>query len=199
MQDNKPIWERGQDGGKTRPINVNQLFNNLVEICQVLEQCNIRYWISHGTMLGLYRDGSLIPWDDDADIGLDMRDRKKMKKAVEILAAKGFFVPPEGDRTKSISNNNMPWYDTVFIRDGEKVECWWFEKEKRDGKNYFTYDRPRCGNDLSHPAKYYNTLQKFTCNGFEFSIPNHIEDWLVMMYSEDWRVPAKNRKYNNQS
>ena len=55
-----PIWERGQEGGHSRPINVERLFHNLVEVCMVLEKYDVRYWLSHGTMLGLYRDGDLI-------------------------------------------------------------------------------------------------------------------------------------------
>ena len=36
-----PIWERGQEGGHSRPINCEQLFFNLTEVCSVLEQCGI--------------------------------------------------------------------------------------------------------------------------------------------------------------
>jgi phosphorylcholine metabolism protein LicD len=193
-----PIWERGQEGGHTRPINVERLFHNMVEVCRCLEKHGIRYWVSHGSMLGLYRDHSLIPWDDDADLGLDLRDRHKMPAVVEELAAKGYFIPPDGDRSIPISKDNMPWYDTVFIRDGEKVECWWFEHKQKDGEWFYIYDEPRCGNDLRHPAKYYDELQRMTFNGEELSVPNHIEDWMVMMYSHDWNKPQKNRKYNNQ-
>jgi hypothetical protein len=194
MKSNVPIWERGQDGGKTRSINVDALFKNLCEVSQVLTKFGIKHWLSHGTMLGAWRDNNLIPWDDDADIGLDMSDRRKIYPALNVLRAKGFFIPPEGDPAKPISNENMPWYDTVFIRDGEKVEGWWFDRKG----DYYIYDEKRCGNDLRHPAKYYETLDSMVFRGVEFPIPNEIENWLLMMYSKDWNVPQKGRKYNNQ-
>ena len=197
-QDNIPVWERGQEGGHSRPINVTQLFANLAEVCKVLEECDIRYWVSHGTMLGLYRDGGPIPWDDDADIGLNLHDRAKMPAAIKILAKRGYFIPAEGDRSRPVDNDNMPWYDTVFIRDGEKVEGWWFEEKTINGKRFYIYDEPRCGHILKHEARYYDELQRYECRGKLFYVPNDIEDWLVMMYGVGWKAPDRNKKYNHQ-
>jgi len=33
--------------------------------------------------------------------------------------------------------------------------------------------------------------------GREIPIPNHIEDWLEMMYGASWKTPQEGRKYNN--
>ena len=192
--DNVPIWEYGQDGGNTRPINRDQLFINLCQVSDALTKYGIKHWLSHGTMLGAYRDNNFIAWDDDVDIGMDFSQRKLIGPAIEELEALGFFIP-EGDPTKPITIKNTPYYDTVFLRDGEKIEGWWFE---RTGDHYI-YDQPRCGNDLKHPGKYYDELQDFEFRGKTFKIPNHIEDYLVMMYGEGWNVPDENKKYNNQS
>jgi hypothetical protein len=187
-------WERGQAGGRTRPINRDVLFKNLLDVHTVLDKYNIKHWLSHGTMLGAYRENNFIEYDDDCDIGLDFSQRKEIKPALKELRKLGFYIP-EGNPTKPIDKDNTPYYDTVFIRDGEKIEGWWFEKKG----DYYIYDQPRCGNDLKHPAKYYDELQSFVFRGVNFKIPNHIEDWLVMMYDASWKIPNKNKKYNNQS
>ena len=88
--------------------------------------------------------------------------------------------------------------DSAFDPDGEKVEGWWFERKEVNGELFYIYDEPRCGNALKHPAHFYEELQRFEVNGALFWIPNHIESWLIMMYSSDWHRPQKNRKYNNQ-
>lgn len=36
----------------------------------VFQEANVRYWIIGGTLLGAVRDGGIIPWDDDADVGV---------------------------------------------------------------------------------------------------------------------------------
>lgn len=181
------IWERGQEGGITRPINCEQLFNNLCEVSECLTKHGLKHWLSHGTILGAYRDNALIPWDDDVDLGLDYSQRHLMKPVEDEMRERGYFVPEDGVE-------GMPHYDTVFIRDGEKIECWWFEKFG----DHYIYDKPRCGNTLKHDAKYYDELKEFKFRGRYFRIPNHIEDYLVMMYSADWMFPQKGRKYNNQ-
>ncbi len=199
-----PIWELGQHGGRTRPINREVLGKAMLDFISVLEKHKIKYCISHGTMLGLYRDGDFIAWDDDVDIALlDFSQREYFSTVVRNdLVELGFFMPPVGDPNKPVKatgpDANMPYYDSVGIRDGEKIECWWFEHKIINGEAFYIYDEPRCGWDLKHPAKYYDEPQDFEWNGHILKIPNHIEDYLVLMYSKDWKVPQPDRKYNNQ-
>jgi hypothetical protein len=188
------LWERGQEGGITRPINRDALYKNLKDVYEVFQEHGIKCWLSHGTMLGVYRDGDFIPWDDDADVGADIRTADRRLEAEEKLRDMGFFVPQIGDRTRPVSEvDNMPYHDTVAIRDGEKIEVWWYEKI---GDKY-VYDVDRHA-WLQHPEKYYDTLATIDFKGTHFNIPSHIEQWLEMMYSSDWNVPQEGRKYNNQ-
>ena len=170
------------------------LFKNLVEVHQVLDKHNIRHWLSHGTILGAYRDNNFIAWDDDADLGMDFSQRGDMGPVLAELADRGFYIPP-CDPAKPISKDNAPYYDMVAIRDGEKIEGWFFEKFG----DHYIYDKPRAGNSLKHHTKYYDELGTFNFRGVEFNIPNHIEDYLVMMYGETWRIPNPCKKYNHQS
>lgn len=186
-------WEKGQHGGRTRPINRDVLFQNLCELHEVLNQFKITHWLSHGTMLGVYREGNFIAWDDDIDLGLYFSQREAIKPALEELKRRGFYIPPS-DPFKPIDKNNAPYYDLVAIKNGEKIEGWFFEKI---GQEYI-YDLPRCGRDLAHPAWYYDKLATFNFKGVKFNIPNHVEDYLVMMYGETWKTPDESKKYNRQ-
>jgi len=199
-----PVWEKGQEGGRSRPIDRDILKRIMIEFVEVLEKHNIKYCISHGTMLGLYRDGNFIPWDDDVDIALLDFSQKQL---VEVecrkdLEALGFYMPPCGDPSKPVNgfgnNPNMPYYDTVAIKDGEKIECWWFERKIQNGEAFYIYDEPRSKWDLKHPAKFYDELAEFEWAGKKWKIPNHINEWLVLMYGDGWNRPDPNRKYTNQ-
>ena len=193
--DNVPVWERGQEGGVTRPINREALYENVCKVYDTYLNEGINIWLSHGTMLGVYRDGNFIEWDDDADLGAKTSERVNLKAAEIKIAELGFYIPPQAEKGQTINKNLSPWYDSVYIKDGEKIEIWWYDKVG----DFYIYDFPRCGNVLKHPAKYYDTLDKYDFKGKEFNIPSHIEDWLVMMYGYGWNKPDKNKKYNHQS
>lgn len=193
MNEVTPIWEKGQEGGRTRPMDKDVMFKNLCDFYEVFVNNGIKCWLSHGTMLGVYREGNFITGDDDVDIGADISTSVNRLDAEEELRKLGFFVPEIGDPTKPVDpESNMPFSDTVAIRDGEKIEVWWYQKIKKQ----YVYDifrQPAC---LHHDEKYYDTLSKIYFKDRYFNIPNLIEDWLVMMYGFDWRVPQK-RKYND--
>ncbi|MBK1734149.1 hypothetical protein CKO15_02395 [Halorhodospira abdelmalekii] len=39
-------------------------------IQKALDEAGVRWWIDHGTLLGLVREGRLLPWDRDVDLSL---------------------------------------------------------------------------------------------------------------------------------
>ena len=50
---------------------------NLVDSILILNKIKIRYWVCHGTLLGIIRDKNLMPWDNDIDLGLWKKNLKK--------------------------------------------------------------------------------------------------------------------------
>lgn len=186
-----PLWEKGQHGGRTRPIDQTALFNITKEVIEIFNELGIKWCLSHGTALGVYRDGDAIPWDDDVDLAIFSMDRQKLTQARARLREKGFFVPDEGDPNKPIDpKSNMPYYDFVAIKNGEKVECWIFDKVGA----FFVYDPKREG--LAIPETYFTTLAKIKWRGDDFMVPNDIDGFLTKMYGPAWKTPDKNKKYN---
>lgn len=52
----------------------------LKDIASFCDEKRIQYFIIAGTLLGAVRDGGFIPWDDDIDIGMDLKNYKKFLK-----------------------------------------------------------------------------------------------------------------------
>lgn len=173
-----PVWEQGQHGGHTRPINQDVLFNNFCEIVELFKKHNIDYAISHGTLLGLVRLGTLIPWDDDMDITLFTKDHSKFPALEEELRNRGYHVPIRTDRPADEVNplEKMYWYDFVAIKDGEKIEGWFVDKVRDN----YVYDKPRIG--LAWPEKFFNTLSSVSWRDEVFNAPAFTEEYLERMY-----------------
>ena len=62
---------------------------NFVKAIKLLNENKISYWVCHGSLLGLIRDGSLIPWDHDIDFAVWDHEYKK-KDILNIFLLAGF-------------------------------------------------------------------------------------------------------------
>jgi len=187
-------WEYGQEGGRSRPINRDKLFDNLMEVFSVFGKYNIKFCLSHGTCLGAVRENNFIEWDDDADVWLDFSQRDLFDNVAKDLRKLGYWIPVSNPN-KPVSKNNAPYYDFVAIKDGEKIEGWFFEKKG----DYYIYDEKRCGNDLKHPAKFYEIPRLMLFREIIVPIPAFTNEYLIMMYGKDYMIPDPNKKYNNQT
>jgi len=52
---------------------MSNLDQNFVLAINLLNKHKIKYWLCHGTLLGVIRDNSLIEWDNDIDIASKKR------------------------------------------------------------------------------------------------------------------------------
>ena len=57
-----------------------EILNIFHEICT---RHNIDYWLDWGTLLGARRHAGFIPWDDDLDVKILWKDRKRLISALE--------------------------------------------------------------------------------------------------------------------
>ena len=46
----------------------------LVIVAEALNRAGVRWWVDHGTLLGIVRDTRLLPWDRDIDLSLMSHD-----------------------------------------------------------------------------------------------------------------------------
>ena len=51
------------------PMDIQKGEKSILEIKELMDELDVIFFLRHGTCLGAVRDGQLIPWDDDIDIG----------------------------------------------------------------------------------------------------------------------------------
>ena len=160
----------------------------LLDTIDILNDNGIKYWLEAGTLLGVIRDGDLIPWDYDADIGIpeDMSD-----KIIELRAK---FLPQYIIRKKMVKTHWLPGNTRVL-----KIKTIW-EKIRKINFHldifcvYCVDDKYRWvdTNTLKHvDRKFYDKLKTIKWEGRDVFIPNHVEEYLTLRYGE-WKIPKKN-------
>lgn len=72
-----------------------KIMNYLEDVKAVLDQKSISFWLEDGTLLGAVRDGRMIPWDHDMDLGSfedSFKSEVMRKEITRKLEKKGFSV-----------------------------------------------------------------------------------------------------------
>lgn len=90
---------------------------DLKEIKEVFDKLGIRYWLDWGTLLGAVRDGKIIEWDTDIDLGTMSSNWNKIVSAIPELEKRGFFVHLEELKIY----NNIFERCILFYRSGHPV------------------------------------------------------------------------------
>lgn len=66
--------------------------NMLDEVDRICKKYNLRYWLSSGTLLGAVRHKGFIPWDDDIDVEMPIKDYKKFCKIAQKEFGDKYFL-----------------------------------------------------------------------------------------------------------
>jgi len=74
----------------------------LLKTIDILNEKGFKYWLEAGTLLGIFRDGDLIPWDYDADIGIPA------DSADDIMNLRMDFLPNYLIKRGKINSNWLP-------------------------------------------------------------------------------------------
>ena len=169
---------------------LKSMFQTVVEF---LNNNNIKYFIDGGTLLGCVRDGGQIPYDDDIDIGMDVKNFFQFRKIMNSLKSFGFeIIDQPDDIIKIYDYQNLYVRNTtngetdprcacidIFLYIEKKKQYMLSQKANRDiFKNCF-YDKK----DL-FPLKEYNygDLKVTGANNPEPYLTSYYGDWKARVF-----------------
>ena len=164
----------------------NQMIAKLSEILY-----DIPHYYAFGTLLGIVRDGRLIPWDDDIDVTIHEQDVEEIKQRL-ILHAK---------ELKEIIDIKM--YERVR-QDGKvialMIDCYINDEAVFNiGLDTIFIENNIAKHDLNEtPAVFFKAYEEIEFNGVKLKVPNKYEDFLTYTYG-DWRKVKKHTSFANNT
>jgi lipopolysaccharide cholinephosphotransferase len=179
--------------------NLQRARKLLFDVVDTFDQCNILYHLEGGTLLGLVRDGELLPWDHDVDISIPAEELVKMDGCFHKLFKKGYKV------TKHKSK-----IDFGPIRKGNyqilKVKPFWISILKlffpffrrsyvvldifiKTSDKKFTYWQAM-GSVMKVYKHFYDSYEEIEYFGRRFKVPVDYKSYLREKYG-DWTITVE--------
>ena len=166
----------------------------LGDTIDILGRAGIDYHLDYGTLLGVVRDGDLIPWDGDLDIGVLATDWPALEATFGAFRQRGWRTP----HTERLIRSDGPCWRAgdplqvtiatgvllpttlgrikmdVVAKYADGDHLWWF-----------------CGRMLCRaPAAYFAGRREIAFAGRAARIPAEAEAYLSLIYG-DWRTPRR--------
>ena len=159
------------------PMNIQKGEKSLLEIKELMDELKVIFFLRHGTCLGAVRDGQLITWDDDIDIGsiIEMNglDEKSIYKIVDNFKLNGFKAEVfESSFHISVSLSKY----------GISID--WTCYKILQG-NIYQYPAVKI------PVELYDDMKPISFLGTTFFVPNPPEKYLSLKYGSEWKTPKK--------
>ena len=59
--------------------------DQLILLCKILSNFDVKYWLDFGTLLGFHRDKNIIEYDNDIDLCIQIDNNNKYSFSHEVL------------------------------------------------------------------------------------------------------------------
>jgi len=175
---------------------VQKLYQLMKDVHEVFQAHDIPYWIDWGTLLGAVRHQGLIPWDDDLDLSVELKDEEKLKTLGQIFQKLGYgFIPTvigykifylDGEKLNYKNEDSRFPFCDIFLRERKNGKIYYVSRHKRkhlvwghrDGDEIFVTDQE------VYPVKEYR-FGELTLHGPQDPLP-----YFNAIFGNDWNEIA---------
>jgi phosphorylcholine metabolism protein LicD len=169
--------------GENRERMVAMLFR----LMDLLERNGIKHWLEDGALLGIIRDGDLIPWDHDIDLAIPGDQAEKVARLGRRLLPRDLMIPkrtthrwlPDSIRSLEVHNplemvRRVNFHIDVLAKYRFDDHYRWIDSKA-----------------LKHlEPRFFDSLSSVEWRGRQMPIPSDPEEYLEWRYP-NWRVPVK--------
>jgi hypothetical protein len=174
------------------PGKAEHVRQNVLYVSRLME--HIPHFVFYGTLLGVVRDGDVIPNDDDVDIMTDMLSRNDVLRAIDESGLEINWLSPLNQspyflQAHRVIDGDRTLIDFYFYEWGANAEYvidrWNFlGKWRRDAFSLFI------------PSRLLFPIRKISFQGSEVSVPARAEECCQYLYGDSWRVPLGTGAYS---
>ena len=165
------------DKGKFPATDCLEFMNYLLDF---LDANNIKAFPDGGSLLGLYRDGKLMDYDKDTDIGIIVNNNDEILNIIKILSANKNFIC---HKKENLDTNKKFLNISVSNKQSDGITDIFFYHKK--GKFLFTgLNTELC--DFYWKYSYFDLI-KTKFNNKEYYVPDNIERYLVELFGDTWK------------
>ncbi len=96
------------------------LYEILDRVDEICKRHGLHYFITGGTAIGAYFWKSILPWDDDVDVGMPREDYERFLSVAQSELGKGYFLQT------TETERHSPFYFAKVRKNGTAFEEWDF-------------------------------------------------------------------------
>ena len=181
---------------------MDSIIKDLETIRTVFEKHGVEFLVVYGALLGYYRDGKLLPDDDDIDLAViqpvDYKTRKQIGWELFDLGFQpqdiafnvyGRMEPSE------IGYNGDELTGIIVCKRNFKFTIFFFYEEfcPDHGPEYVCIPKYKSMKLISSPKEFYDRLGTIKINGKKYKTPGPIKDYLAFTYFDNWKDKTDRR------
>lgn len=186
--------------GKTRleGAMADKAKRHLRIITDELDKHGIRYCLDGGTLLGIAREGRILPWDDDLDLFIAGEDAEKLSKCHFALFRKGIRVSKDNVREdfgalKTGKLRMIKYTNRKRLIQRGPLVLDAIVKYADDEFYYWSVGKGPVVNKKV-PRHFYDNLTTIHFDGKDYPAPTELDAYLTCRYGE-WKIPVKTWDY----
>ena len=115
----------------------NKYMEEFIEVKKILDASNVVFWLDAGTLLGVVRDGKIMPWDNDIDLSTLYKNHRKIKSLIPKFKKEGFRIYQKKDHKGRLVTFKLTKWDDfsidlkLFQVKGDKAWCiLWYDSHE---------------------------------------------------------------------
>lgn len=165
---------------------INYSIECLKLVTDEFDKNEIPYWLDWGTLLGAYRNSTIIGYDYDMDVGIESTYANKVKFLFEKMISDGKF-------------QKLPlakWFDDkiyqIQFNKNKQIDPMWLDIYFYKKKDNFIYSSFFSTNEtLKCRANLYQiqNLETIQLGNYYFKCPNDVPKFLKIRYGENFMTP----------